>query len=160
MFLLDSVHVYFKYSKQIICIQEELMGMSYCPKCGNKVDETMVFCPHCGASLKGVQQTTGTPTPAPPYQRRNEKSEKNEKQETNERREKSENQEKGEQGFIGYLIGGLILITFGLFSILRFSNIYTADNGWAIMLLIIGIIIIIGAVYVAFVARRHLPKPS
>ena len=27
--------------------------MSYCPKCGNKVDETMVFCPQCGASLKG-----------------------------------------------------------------------------------------------------------
>jgi len=136
------------------------MGMSYCPKCGNKVDETMIFCPHCGASLKSVQQPTGPPSPAQPYQRKNEKSEKNEKQETNEKREKSQNQEKSEQGFIGYLIGGLILIIFGLFSILRFSNIYTADNGWAIMLLIIGVIIIIGAVYVAFIARRHLPKPS
>jgi len=119
----------------------------------------MVFCPHCGASLKDVQQPTGQPSPTPQYQRRNEKSEKNEKQEKNERPEKSENQEKGEHGFVLYLIGGLILITFGLFSILRFSNVYTADNGWAIMLLVIGIIIIIGAVYVALIARRHMPKP-
>ena len=29
--------------------------MSYCPKCGNKVEETMVFCPHCGTSLKGAE---------------------------------------------------------------------------------------------------------
>ena len=28
--------------------------MSYCPKCGNKVDETMAFCPRCGASLKAA----------------------------------------------------------------------------------------------------------
>jgi len=132
--------------------------MSYCPKCGNKVDETMVFCPHCGASLKDVQRPTSPPSPAQQYQRRNEKSEKNEKQEKNEHPDRVEKQEKGERGFIGYLIGGLILITFGLFSILRFSN-YIPDNGWAIMLLVIGIIIIIGAVYVAFIARRHLPKP-
>ncbi len=49
--------------------------MSYCPKCGNKVDETMVFCPRCGASLKG----TATPGQAPPTQPyRYEKAEKNE----------------------------------------------------------------------------------
>jgi zinc-ribbon domain len=137
-----------------------IMGMSYCPKCGNKVDETMVFCPRCGASLKDVQQPTVQPLPAQHYQRRNEKSEKNEKQEKNEQREKGEKQEKGDRGFVGYLIGGLILITFGLFSILRFSNIYTADNGWAIMLLVIGVIIILGAIYVALIARRHLPKPT
>ena len=27
--------------------------MSYCPKCGNEVNETMAFCPHCGTALKG-----------------------------------------------------------------------------------------------------------
>ena len=55
--------------------------MSYCPKCGNKVDETMVFCPRCGASLKAVSDRSTCPPPAQPYRRRNEKSEKNEKQE-------------------------------------------------------------------------------
>jgi predicted lipid-binding transport protein (Tim44 family) len=134
--------------------------MSYCPKCGNKVDETMAFCPRCGASLKAVPP--GQPAPAQPYRRRDEKSEKNEKQEKSEQPEKSEKPEKGEQGFIGYLIGGLILITLGLFSVLQISGYFTADSGqsWAIMLLIIGVIIIIGAIYVAMVTRKRSPKPS
>jgi cation transport ATPase len=138
--------------------------MSYCPKCGNKVDETMVFCPRCGASLVGIP--TGQPAPsAQPYHRRDEKSEKNEKQEKQRNRnqpEKGEKQEKGETGFIGYLIGGLILITFGLFSVLQLSGYFTVDSGqsWAIMLLIIGVIIIIGAIYMAMVARKRSPQPS
>lgn len=134
--------------------------MSYCPKCGNRVDETMAFCPRCGASLKPVPPPTEQPVPPPQYTRRNEKSEKNEKQEKNEPRQRGEKQEKGEYGFVGYLIGGLVLITFGLFSVLRFSSIYTDANGWALMLLVIGIIIIIGAVYVALVARKHSPRPT
>jgi transcription elongation factor Elf1 len=88
--------------------------MSYCPKCGNKVDETMVFCPRCGASLKGTAPSQAAP--APVYRRRDEKSEKNEKQEKNQQPEKGEKQEKGEHGFVGFLIGGLILITIGLFN--------------------------------------------
>ena len=135
--------------------------MSYCPKCGNKVDETMAFCPRCGASLKGA--TLSQPAPPQPYQRRDEKSEKNEKQEKQEKNqqpEKGEKNEKGEQGFVGYLIGGLILITFGLFAVLRFSGYYTADEGWAILLVIIGAIIIIGAIYVAVFARKRYPQPS
>jgi hypothetical protein len=69
--------------------------------------------------------------------------------------------EKGEAGFIGYLIGGLILITLGLFSVLQLSG-YFSDTGqsWAIMLLIIGIIIIIGAIYIALVARKRSPQPT
>jgi hypothetical protein len=137
--------------------------MSYCPKCGNKVDDTMVFCPRCGASLKDTVPT-GQPAPTQPYPRRYEKSEKNEKQEkqTNrDRPEKGEKNEKGEAGFIGYLIGGLILITLGLFSVLQLSG-YFSDTGqsWAIMLLIIGIIIIIGAIYIALVARKRSPQPT
>jgi hypothetical protein len=134
--------------------------MSYCPKCGNKIEETMIFCPRCGASLKGTP--TGQPVPsAQPYHGRDEKSEKNEKQEKNNRPERGEKQEKGEQGFIGYLIGGLILITLGLFSVLQLSNYFAADPGqsWAIMLLIIGVIIIVGAIYVAMVARKRSPSP-
>lgn len=117
----------------------------------------MVFCPRCGASLKGTP--IGQPTPPPPTYSRNEKSEKNEKQEKHENREK---QEKGERGFVGYLIGGLILITIGVFSVLQISgyfNAYLSGQSWALMLLVIGIIIIIGAVYVAVIARRHTPQP-
>ena len=138
--------------------------MSYCPKCGNKVDETMVFCPRCGASLKDTSPGQPAP-PSQPYPRPNEKSEKNEKnekQEKNNRQEKGQNQEKGETGFIGYLIGGLILITLGLFSILQISNYFEENSGqsWAIMLLIIGVIIIIGAIYVAMTARKRSPQPT
>jgi predicted lipid-binding transport protein (Tim44 family) len=137
--------------------------MSYCPNCGNKVDETMVFCPRCGASLKAAPSGQ-PPAPASPYRRRDEKSEKNEKQEKNEKKnqpEKGERQEKGETGFIGYLIGGLILITFGLFSVLQIGGYFT-DSGqsWAIMLLIIGVIIIVGAIYMAMVARKRSPQPT
>ena len=135
--------------------------MSYCPNCGNKIDETMIFCPRCGTSLKAVPQAQPPPAPNQPYRRRDEKSEKNEKNEKQEHPEKGEKQEKGEAGFIGYLIGGLILITFGLFSVLQISG-YFSDSGqvWPIMLLIIGIIIIIGAVYVAFIARKRSPQPT
>lgn len=128
--------------------------MSYCPKCGNPVDESMTFCPRCGNSLKGVPPPVA---PAQPYHRRDEKGEKNEKNEKNENREK---QEKGERGFVGFLIGGLILITFGLFSVLQLSNaLPDSGQNWAIMLLIIGVIIIVGAVYVATTARKHTPTP-
>ena len=134
--------------------------MSYCPKCGNKVDDTMAFCPRCGTSLKGVPSGQAAP-PAQPYPR-DEKREKNEKNEKQEKHESREKQEKGERGFVGYLIGGLILITIGLFSVLQISNpgaLGGAQN-WALMLLIIGIIIIIGAIYVAMTARRHSPAPT
>ena len=29
--------------------------MPYCPKCGNKVEETMAFCPKCGTPAKRLQ---------------------------------------------------------------------------------------------------------
>jgi predicted lipid-binding transport protein (Tim44 family) len=139
--------------------------MSYCPKCGNKVDETMTFCPRCGASLKAGPSSQTPPAPlAQPYHRRDEKAEKNEKQEKHEKQmhsERGEKQEKAETGFIGYLIGGLILITFGLFSVLQISGYFNdAGQSWAIMLLLIGVIIIIGAIYVATTARKRSPKPS
>ena len=136
--------------------------MSFCPKCGNKVDETMVFCPNCGNSLKTGPLGQPSPAPPQPYRRRSEKQEKNEKQEKQQQPEKGEKQEKSETGFIGYLIGGLILITLGLFSVLQLSGFFTVNSGqsWAFMLLIIGIIIIVGAVYVAIGARKRSPKPS
>jgi uncharacterized membrane protein YvbJ len=117
--------------------------MSYCPKCGNKVEETMVFCPHCGTSLKA----TATPVQAPlnqPY--RNEKAEKN---------DRKEKQEKSEYDFVGYLIGGSILITIGVFALLDLTSPVNSSQDLAAMLLVIGVIIIVGAVYVAFTARKR-----
>jgi hypothetical protein len=140
-------------------------SMSYCPNCGNKIDENMVFCPRCGAPLKSAAPSQPVPAQPYPYRRRGEKSEKNEKNEKQEKQtnrdhpEKGERTEKGEAGFIGYLIGGLILITFGLFSVLQLSGYFADGSTWAIMLVIIGIIIIFGAIYVALIARKRSPHP-
>ena len=137
--------------------------MSYCPKCGNKITEEMTFCPNCGASLKAVQPAVAAQPTAP----RGEKGEKGEKQEKREKeardqrekREKGEMHEKRQYGFAGPLIGGLILIFFGL---MLFIGLTTPgmNSGilWAFFVVIIGIIIIIGAIYAATMAsRRHPP---
>ena len=115
--------------------------MSYCPKCGNKVDETMVFCPRCGASLKGPPH--GQPAPSqPPYPQQ-------------EKKQNPAKQARTEHGFLGFLIGGLILIVVGIFAILELNGSISSGQGLAIMLFIIGIIVIVGAIYVALTSRRH-----
>jgi uncharacterized membrane protein YvbJ len=121
--------------------------MPYCPKCGNQVDENMTFCPRCGSPLKTHAQAQQ----APVYRRRDEKSEKNEKD------EKNEKGEKGEQGFVGWLIGGLILIIIGIFSLLSASG-YLTGATWPFMLVLIGIVIIIAAAYIATTAKRRSPR--
>ncbi len=137
--------------------------MPYCPKCGNQVDDTMTFCPRCGASLKvdsGARATT--PPYSPQYRQKGEKAEKQEKDEKNEKNEKNEpeKQEKGSYGFVGWLIGGLILITIGVFSILSINFNFDVRQGWAFFLLIIGIIVIVGAIYIATQARKRSPLPT
>ncbi len=118
----------------------------------------MAFCPHCGASLKGA--TPGQPAPASLIANKK-KPKRTRKQEKNQNPEKGEKQEKSEHGFIGFLIGGLILITIGVFSLLQLSNYFNQPGqGLAVMLFIIGIIIIIAAVYVALSSRKHFPTPS
>ena len=136
--------------------------MAYCPKCGNKVDETMVFCPRCGASLKA-----GAPVQAAPYApqapRRGEKAEKGEKGEKQEKREpeKGEKHEKGEYGFIGWLVGGVILIFIGAMAFLNIQyHFVTPAIGWALVLLAIGVLIIITAVYFVTTARKRTPAPA
>ena len=129
--------------------------MSYCPKCGNKVDESMTFCPRCGAILKPETPVQAAPVSAP---QRREKSEKGEKQEKEEP-EKGEKQEKGEYGFIGWLIGGLILIIIGFFAVLRISGYLATGMDTALIFLIIGVIVIIVALYFATKARRRTPIP-
>ena len=63
--------------------------MSYCSKCGNKVEENMAFCSRCGAPLN-----SGDATPGPLRTQQEEKAEKQEKNEKDEP-EKTEKQEKG-----------------------------------------------------------------
>jgi hypothetical protein len=117
----------------------------------------MAFCPRCGASLKIAPPTA--PAPPQPYGQRGEKSEKNEKQEKNQNREKSEkNLEKSEHGFVGYLIGGAVLIIIGAFALLNLSYPqYVSSTTWAVMVMLIGIVIIIAAVYLALTLKKHNP---
>jgi predicted lipid-binding transport protein (Tim44 family) len=125
--------------------------MSYCPKCGTKVSEEMVFCPKCGAPLKAEKPSAE----ARPTRYRSEKAEKTEKHEKQEKGEKTEKHEKQEFGFVGPLIGGLFLIFFGLMSYLQVTGFLGKEVVGALFLILIGIIIIVGVIYAV---RRH-PRP-
>jgi uncharacterized membrane protein YvbJ len=119
--------------------------MPYCPKCGAEVSEGMDFCPKCGATLG----------PLPPRMRR----EKEEKHEKREKSEKAEKHEKREYGYIGPLIGGLILIAVGLMAYLHtIKPEYTREWG-AILLIAVGAIILVIAIYAAMTAAERSPKP-
>jgi hypothetical protein len=134
--------------------------MPECPKCGYRVREDMIFCPNCGASLKTEQ--TSTPTrPEPPIRYTREKEEKyenREKREKGEKSEKGETHEKGEFGFIGPLIGGLILIFLGLAFYLERTGVIAAPYLWAFFLVVIGAIIILAAIYGSIMAHRRYPR--
>ena len=129
--------------------------MSYCPKCGTKVSEEMAFCPKCGAPLKAEQPPTAAPAPAP---RRAEKAEKEEKREKEEKEEKEERREKREFGFIGPLVGGLVLIFLGLAFYLQVTGFLRRGFVLAAFLVVIGVIVIVGGVYAAMLATRRHPK--
>ncbi len=121
--------------------------MSYCPRCGNKVEDTMTFCPNCAGTLKEpTPQTQTQPIPTPTVNPQIEQNpEKNPK-----------TKEKGEHNFMGYLIIGLVLIVFGAFSVLNISGGYfSGGTGWTIMLVLIGIIIIGGALYTVFPSLKR-----
>jgi len=128
--------------------------MSNCPKCGAEVTEEMSFCPKCGAPLKAAQVLT---EPRFREYRRGEKSEKGEK---TEKREKSEKAEKHELGFLGPLIGGLILIFLGIAAFIGVSYPhYDLRTLGASFLLLIGVIVIVVAIYGVFVMRKRHPRP-
>jgi hypothetical protein len=121
--------------------------MSHCPNCGTEVDEEMAFCPKCGAALKVEQAPAGSGSVPRSY--RGEKAEKHEKRE---KTEKTEKYEKREFGFVGPLIGGLILILFGLVSYLQVTGLLEREVVGALFLIIVWIMIIVGGLYAA---RRH-----
>jgi len=121
--------------------------MLYCPKCGEKISEEMTFCPKCGASLKATQ---------PPAEARMATYRRHEKEE---KEEKGEKHEKRQYSFIGPLIGGLILIFIGLTSYLEITGAVDRRVVWAFFFVVIGLLIIIGALYGAMVAARRHPRP-
>jgi len=125
--------------------------MSYCPKCGNKIEEDMSFCPKCGSPLKAAQ-----PAPAPtPMYRRGEKEEKHEKQEKG---EKAEKHEKRGSPFLGLLIGGAVLIFLGLLSYLQIQGYFRAEETGAYFLIIVGVLVVFGGLYAAVMASRRHPR--
>jgi predicted nucleic acid-binding Zn ribbon protein len=130
--------------------------VSYCPKCGNKISEEMSFCPKCGAPLKAEQAAPG---PAPTTYRGGEKSEKHEKREKG---EKGEKREKREYAFLGPLIGGLILVFIGLTFYVKTSGIVADENLmsilWALFFVIIGVVVVVAAVYGVVMASRRHPR--
>ena len=144
--------------------------MSYCPKCGSKVREEMNFCPKCGTSLK-VAQPPVEAAPLPPAQplppsapyraekaERREKEEKEEKHEKQEKGEKEERYEIRELSYAGPLIGGLFLVLVGFFFYLSVTGTLRLEAFGAFFLVLIGIVIIVGAIYAAMTAsRRHPP---
>jgi len=136
--------------------------MQYCSKCGSKVDEEMSFCPKCGAALR-VEQPVVEAVPPAPYRgekaEKGEKQEKREKEERQEKKEKTEKHEKREYGYIGPLIGGLILIALGFMFYISLTQIVAPGALWAFFFIVIGIIIIIAAIYATMIARKRQPMP-
>ena len=102
-----------------------------------------------------------TPIAPPRTTQRNEKNEKGEKHEKNQPNEKGEKHEKGEFGFIGWLIGGIIIIVIGIFAYARAVGFITSPVENAIVLLVIGIAIILVAVWLSTNGSKTKPcSPS
>lgn len=109
----------------------------------------MRYCPKCGASIGAVRISRES------Y----EKQEKQEKYEKHEKHEKQEKYEKGEGSRSWALLGGFILIVFGLVSIVTtYAHIPSLSRG-GILLVLVGIVIMVIAVYGVTRAARTNPKP-
>jgi hypothetical protein len=105
-------------------------------------------------------QQAATPPPAPTTRREYRRREKGEeKSEKHEKQEKGEKHEKGEYGFLGPLVGGLILVFLGLVWWLGMYRTFEWRFLWAFFLVLVGLIIIIAAAYGALVLRKRHPAP-
>jgi uncharacterized membrane protein YedE/YeeE len=105
----------------------------------------MDFCPNCGTTLKGTTASQ-------------EVTESNEQDKTMKQEilADAEIREKNQYGFVRYLIAGLILCIVGISAILDLTgHISASGQDVAFMLIIIGIIIIIGAIYVTTPVRKY-----
>jgi len=135
--------------------------MPYCLKCGVKVEEAMTFCPNCGTQLKTVSQLASDPVASPnaapvPNPTPQPKAETNVPSKKPELPPYLKPQGRADRGFIKYLAAGLILVTVGASMILELTNPQLASGEYlALTLFIIGLIVILSAVYAAFSGRHH-----
>ncbi len=137
--------------------------MPHCPKCGSEVDEKMVFCPKCGASLRMEQAADWREEwrarrrewrdQRREFRRQRRQSEKSEKE------EKWEKTEKHEHMLLGPLVGGSILIVFGVFLYLLLSSGFSAEVLTAFFFVLVGALIIAFALYLVVVAEKRHPRP-
>lgn len=134
--------------------------MEYCPKCGNKVDETMAFCPRCGSPLKtgtAWQGQTAPPSTPPPYEEyryrhRHEKQEKN---------EKAEKHEKPGGSYMGMVIAGIVLLFIGVISYVNATtDLLSAPVTSALVVVIIGLIIVVAGIFYSTRSRNRNPRPT
>ncbi len=109
--------------------------MVYCPKCGTLNDDSADFCVKCGASLR-----TGT------YESRRYE------------RRRAENECFGlpNGGAIVGLAIGIIVI---MWAVLTLAGISTTSNLWYVVLIVIGVLLIAGAIY-RISRPRQSPSPS
>jgi uncharacterized membrane protein YvbJ len=111
--------------------------MVYCPKCGTKNEDIAEFCVKCGASLQ-----TGTPT-SRRYERR---------------RVEEECFGLPHGGAIVGVVIGVVILLWGVFMLAQqtgWINQTLNFNFWYIIIIVIGILIVAGAVY-----RMTRPRPT
>jgi uncharacterized membrane protein YvbJ len=109
--------------------------MVYCPKCGTMNDDAAEFCVKCGASLR-----TGT------YESRRYER----------RRAESECFGLPHGGVIFGLFIGTIILLWGLFTLAQQTHlIAVTPDLWIVVVIVVGILLIAGAVY-----RMNHPRPS
>jgi Co/Zn/Cd efflux system component len=101
--------------------------MVYCPKCGTKNEDSATFCVKCGANLQ-----TGTVTTRWAERRKAE--------------QKCFGLPHG-GAIAGFVFGGIILI-FGVFFVLQQTGVIVrADFPWFLLVIILGVLMIAGAIY-------------
>jgi len=107
-----------------------MICMVYCHNCGTKNDDDAEFCSKCGEPLKDVRDYEGRRHPRNHDDRYY--------------RERQECFGLPHGNLIGPLIAGIVLILIGLSSIYGF-NIWAVF--WPVLIVIIGLLIIVGAIY-------------
>jgi len=119
--------------------------MPYCSKCGKEVVEGANFCPNCGADVRRERPPT-----------RPVRIEKREKEEKSEKKEKAE---KEEVSPAAPLIGGIVLIFVGLTFYLSAAGLVALRDLWPYFLLLLGVVIVIAAIYAGVTASKRNPQP-
>jgi ribosomal protein L40E len=105
----------------------ETSKMVYCPKCGTKNEDSATFCVKCGANLQTDTVTTRW---------------------TERRKAEQECFGLPHGGAIVGIVFGVIILIFGVFLVLQQAGVIVgADFPWFLLIIILGVLMIAGAVY-------------